>query len=186
MVTTQRVLAAYGAIWIISIAVLVPTFTNDYAMSAIIVLIASSICFTIILLCYCQIYKITRRHHRQIRNQDSTSSMTQRRNRMFKIKKSSSTFLLVTVLLFASLFPGIAYIVTYIVLGYNGFVVWFFDISVALWFLTAPINPMVYFWRMTDLRRAVKTELKRCILRDNNVPVFENHLSSRIPSQITN
>ncbi|XP_020892178.2 melanocyte-stimulating hormone receptor [Exaiptasia diaphana] len=179
MVTIPRVLVAYGMIWITSIALLVPTFTNDYALTAIVLLTASFLCFIIILMCYYQIYKITRRHHRQIRNQDSTHSMAHHKSRMIKIKKSSTTYLLVTMVLFVSVFPVIAYFVSYIVIGYKGFVVWFLDVSVALWLLTTAINPMVYFWRMTELRRAVKMEMKRSLRRNNNIIDPGNHRSSR-------
>lgn len=62
----------------------------------------------------------------------------------------------------ASVIPGVAFFVSYLVVGYKGFVISFLDISTTLWLLNAAVNPVVYFWRLTELRRAVNNELGRC------------------------
>lgn len=116
---------------------------------------------------YCQIFTILRRHKKQIQNQKSITTGTHGSRispmEIAKYRKSVLTILFVLGAVILSYFPVIIRfgIARFSKMEVSGFTLIFGGIMV---FLNSSINPLVYCWRMKEIRLFVLSKL-RCVFR---------------------
>lgn len=125
---------------------------------------SSTTCFSIILLMYCKIYQVIRRHRRQINNQEnlkqSSHSIASRISFPSYTRSVVNTFI-VCVLLFLCYFP---YLCTAAVIQLGGLSTTkkiSLEVSGTIIFLNSSLNPFIYFWRVKEFRSAIKSTLRR-------------------------
>lgn len=116
---------------------------------------------------YCRIFTILRRHKKQIQNQNSITTGTRGISSMevAKYRKSVFTILFVLAAVALSYFPIVIRfaIVRFSKTEVSGFVMFVGGIVV---FLNSSVNPLVYCWRMKEIRLFVISKL-RCAFRVN-------------------
>ena len=161
LVTNKKIMAVIAFSWLISI-IFGFIWTQSTQAYYLIGIVGFVISFSIMVLMYYKIYRVVRRHRAQIESQahvgveQSASSQLCLAN---STKSAMNTFY-VCFILFLCFFPynttacviqltGSS-LTKYIVLEYTG----------TITFLNSSINPLVYFWRIGEIRVAIKNTLK--------------------------
>ena len=132
--------------------------------------VVTGICLIISALCYIRIYLILRQHQSQIHalRQAVQCCFTRNNTNMTRLKKSAINTFVFFIFMVACYFPSYV-LLTLFGLGYKDWATeW--TISTTIVFMNSSINPMLYCWRLRELRIAVvKTSRKMlCALTDQN------------------
>ena len=155
LMTSHRAIYASSVLWFICFLFSLLSFwrMNAYYFSAAITI---AICLLVSSCCYALIYRIVRRHHLQIRVQQQAVDILNTGNnqtdmqRSTKSAKNTFIYYIVMVLCYTPLF--IALSVLYI--SPNHWTnIWTLTDTIA--FMNSSINPVLYCWRLCELRRAV-------------------------------
>ena len=101
LVTIQRVLVLFALLWVALSITLVPRFLGKLNTFTIILTIGCTLSILIIFFCYWKIFRITQQHQREIESIENATirSNQGRSENILKIRKSSITFLMITVVL---------------------------------------------------------------------------------------
>lgn len=158
IVTVQRIVRAVCVFWILSIAVVMVRFwLRPWIIFPFAVVVAS---FVVTTLSTLKIFQIIRRHQRQItQQQQSVQSSTT--NAMIKCRKSAVTVLYVYGLFVLLYLPFCATMFVEAVTGYTLTVKIAYDYVTTAVFINSFLNPIVYCWRIGEIRRAVKNLLRK-------------------------
>lgn len=161
LVTNKKVVVIIAFSWLCSI-LFGFIWTQNTQAYYLIAIIAFVISFSIMVLMYYKIYRVVRRHRAQIQaqahvvvEQNVSSQLCFSRS----TKSAMNTFY-VCFILFLCFFPYFSTacviqltgssLTKYIVLQYTG----------TITFLNSSLNPLVYFWRIGEIRVAIKNTLK--------------------------
>ena len=129
--------------------------------------LAFVISFTIIVLMYYKIYRVVRRHRTQIQSQAQVGAehRTSSQLCLARSTKTAMNTFYICLILFICFFPYVCTagviqltgpsLTKYIALHYTGTVT----------FMNSSLNPLVYFWRIGEIRMAIKRTLKCCKTR---------------------
>ncbi|XP_031560686.1 melanocyte-stimulating hormone receptor-like [Actinia tenebrosa] len=174
IITVPRVLVLFTGFWPVFLIVLIPRILNELIIFTILLSTGCTISLIIILVCYWKIYKITEKHRSQIQDLERAMQHANRlTNEQIKTgKKSSFSFFIVTVIYLGFSIPYLIFCILFIVIGFHGFVVQLGELSFTIITITASINPVVYCWRLQELRDAVKRQEKlifKCLNRSENI-----------------
>ena len=149
--------AIYTAItlWCFGIVLSTLTLRNTTVMFAVLV-VGIAICILISTFSYIRIYLIVRRHQLQIQiQQQAVQSLNREHNiNLMRSKKSAaSTFIyyICMILCYSPIFTFM--LVVAIHPNLSGLVVW--KIGNTLVFMNSSINPILFCWRLSELRTAV-------------------------------
>jgi len=160
-VTVPRVFQIIFVIWILCITCV----TLRFWMSTLwFVLPAVSFLLTLLvtILGTSKIFQIVRRHQRQMSRQNMAIQRLQPGTvNVLKCKNSAVTVLYVYGLFIIFYLPFCGAIVLQYLTGYNRRVKIAYDYSATVVFINSFLNPLVYSWRITEIRRAVKKVLRR-------------------------
>ena len=158
IVTVQRIVRAVCVFWILSIAVVMVRFwIRPWIIFPFAVVVAS---FVVTTLSTLKIFQIIRRHQRQItQQQQSVQSSTT--NAMIKCRKSAVTVLYVYGLFVILYLPFCTTMFVEAVTGYTLTVKIAYDYVTTAVFINSFLNPIVYCWRIGEIRRAVKNLLRK-------------------------
>lgn len=158
IVTVQRIVRAVCVFWILSIAVVMVRFwIRPWIIFPFAVVVAS---FVVTTLSTLKIFQIIRRQQRQItQQQQSVQSSTT--NAMIKCRKSAVTVLYVYGLFVLLYLPFCATMFVEAVTGYTLTVKIAYDYVTTAVFINSFLNPIVYCWRIGEIRRAVKNLLRK-------------------------
>ena len=118
-------------------------------------------CIIAIPFCYCRIFTILRRHQKQIRDQNNVGTRMHGISHMdiSKYRKSVFTMLYVLGAILLSYLPClISYTLLFLKVEVSEFVV---SIGGMMVLLNSSVNPLVYCWRITEIRRFVVSKLRR-------------------------
>ncbi|KAK3727531.1 hypothetical protein QZH41_006577 [Actinostola sp. cb2023] len=166
IVTVPKLLAATLFPWLFVGLLLVLNLVYDkvliYALSCIMPL-----CFVLNLICYVHLFSILRRHHNQIstqmeaiRQQDQVPNQGETAD-LLRYRKSVYNMLILCLILLFCYGPycliavlGRKKLNLYVVIGRN--------LSLTLVFMNSSVNPMLFCYRITPIRVAVKNLLRRC------------------------
>lgn len=122
---------------------------------------------------YVKTYFSLRRHKLRIQNQVSFS--------MAYYRKSLNSMFLVFCLFLATYLPFVCALAVVVVLGFESFSLLALDITSLVALLNSSLNPIVYCWRVKDIKREVKRVLHGtcpcfttffCKFRSNRVMPF--------------
>lgn len=118
-------------------------------------------CLFTLMTCYWKIYKQVRRHFCQIRDLNVTSDARRQTLDVQRYKKSVINMAYVAVLYMISYLPFTCVLFAYLCHGLSRDVEAAYDITRTMAFMPSSWNPCIYFWRMNELREAVKKIVKR-------------------------
>lgn len=160
VVTLRRIRAIVTSLWIFSLGFAVMaiwefTFAKIYNYTLILVCIFSS------LFCYSKIL-LTLRHH-QTRIQQRQEEPNGERN-LFNIaryRKTVTTAILVEVTLIAFYLPYSIVIAIITILGSSPLLDVTWESTATLVFLNSSVNPILYCWRITEVKQEVKDIIRQ-------------------------
>lgn len=176
IVTTRRILITTSLIWLFFILLTASRFwiANESVFNNIaILLIFSSLIFTF--LAYTKVLKYVRRHESQIKEQNFSAarpdicSVNFRISRIKRYKKSTITMVYIVGLYIICYIPFLSIKIVQKLKGYTPSVKTAYVYASTVVFLNSSFNPVVYCWRITDIRKAVKQFCVRCLSANSKV-----------------
>lgn len=149
MVTTTRVLYTLVTVWVIIFLSLGIFFWNIILYFVVIV-----ICLLISSFCYIRIFQIVKRHKAQIQAQQQAVQNADNNFNIMRLKKSSMNTFVFYILLIICYFPMFLNLV---LMATNRLtkITRYWNLYTKIVYLNSSINPILYFWRLSDLRSAV-------------------------------
>ncbi|XP_068739747.1 melanocyte-stimulating hormone receptor-like [Montipora capricornis] len=159
IVTVSRMCFAVLLIWVATAT----TVSLRFAVTnwLIIPLLLLLITFLVIAFCTYKIFYIVGKHQRQIREQNIFMSVGPNASNELKCRKSAATILYFYGLLLTFYIPFFATVLAENIIGYTRSVRIAYDFSATAVFFNSLWNPVVYCWRIREIRQAVKSVLRR-------------------------
>lgn len=178
IVTVRRVVALLVSGWLF-IAFCTASITLDLQLRQIISNLFLLSCLLLSSYFYIKIYVALRRHKLRMQSRSSFS--------MSYYRQSLDSMFLVFCLFLATYLPFVCALATMTVLGFNSASLFALDITSFVGLLNSSLNPVVYFWRIRDIKREVKQLIQNvfpccrgssCNFHSNRVvPVNRNSVS---------
>jgi len=171
LVTIRKIMLTAVVVWVVSTSVVLLRFwiSNWFFVPVAVLLIT----FLITALSTWKIFQIVRRHQRQISQQQR---IAQRRDvNVLKSRKSTITVLYVYGLLLLFFFPLFVTIFVESFTGYTTRMKIVYDYVTTAVFINSFLNPLVYCWRIGEIRRAVRNALRK---NNNEVTILESTFRS--------
>ena len=159
IVTVPRVLQSSFVIWILMIAVNALRIWMGNKWYSI-PIVMGCLTFLVTTTSIFRIFQIVRRHQRQINDQTVAVSHL-RANTVNKRRKSAVTVLYIYGLFIIFYLPFMVPLVMEVIIGFTRTVRITYDYAVTAIFINSCLNPLVYCWRISEIRRAVKNILKK-------------------------
>ena len=171
IVTVPRVLKVVIAVWVFCSAW---TFSKFWLGDKWIILPAVVALVTVLIsaICTFKIFKIARKHQRQINEQIQTTPVVNDSVDALKCKKSAVTVLYIYGLLLILYLPFLAVMVVETISGVTRSVKVAYDLTTAVVLINSSVNPIIYCWRLKQVRRAVKHYVKNLMFHDQNSSRF--------------
>ena len=171
VVTIRKIMLTALVVWVVSTSfVLLRFWISNWFFVPVAVLL---ITFLVTALSTWKIFKIVRRHQRQISQQQR--SVQRRAVNVLKSRKSTITVLYVYGLLLLFFFPLFVTIFVESFTGYTTTMKIVYDYVTTTVFINSFLNPIVYCWRIGEIRRAVRNALRR---NNNEVTILESTFRS--------
>ena len=177
IITTKRILVAALCLWVFFISFAASRFwiANDNIFNNIAIpVIGCSLVFTI--LAYMKVLKYVRHHENQILDQNASNHdqypASNRLLGMRRYKKSTLTMAYILGIFVLCYIPIICVKIAQKIEGYTPTVKTAYLYASTIVFLNSSFNPVVYCWRITDIRRAVKGTFLRSV-RGKELPGIE-------------
>lgn len=171
LVTSRRIFVFILGSWLLS-AIWGFTWTHDLRLFYFLGFGSSTTCFTIIVLMYCKIYRVIRRHRKEINIQaklkQSQSNSSSRASFQSYTRSVLNTFV-VCFLLFLCYFPYLCTAAVIQLGGHSPAKKMSLEVSGTIIFVNSSLNPFVYFWRVKEFRSAIKSTLRRLTNKKNEV-----------------
>ena len=162
-VTIKRVWAFVIMSWLGSIACAM-VYLYDYAISTYITCAGLLFCVTTSTFCYVKIYRTLHRHQSQIQGHIYLERPSRREIplNIARYRKTVSSALWVSMTLVACYLPfAIITLVAYIANIFTPTVTLFFELAVTLVQFNSSLNPVLYCWKIREVRQAVKDTTRR-------------------------
>ena len=168
IITTKRILVAAFCLWVFFVLLAASRFwiANENIFNNIsIPVIGCSLVFTF--LAYMKVLKYVRRHENQIHDQNASNpDRYPASNRLLGIRryrKSTLTMAYIVGIFVLCYIPFLCVKLAHTIEGYTVSVKTAYVYATTVVFLNSSFNPVVYCWRITDIRRAVKGIFSRCL-----------------------
>ncbi|XP_032237903.2 adenosine receptor A3-like [Nematostella vectensis] len=160
IVTVKRVSFLCFIFWFISLLCVVVWFVLGNSIYSYMAGAVMVMCFGVVLLSYYNVYKVIKRHQKQINTAQSSfseeaSSAGENANNMKKYKKSVLNSLLIYFVFIACSTPFVCAITYFEITQDNSLSPTLFRLSTSLLFANSAINPIIYCCKMKELREAV-------------------------------
>ena len=167
IVTVPRVFQTVVCLWVFAITIVMLKFWIENWL--IFPLVITLLTFLVTTLSTLKIFQIVRRHQRQIaQQQQSVQSNTVN---VLKSRKSAVTVLYVYGLFVISYLPVLVIMLTQTFTGFNKTTKVAFNYVATAVFINSFLNPVVYCWRIREIRRAVKNVFR---MNQNEVTSLES------------
>ena len=163
LVTYRRVVAVVISVWVfsscISLFVLNRILEN---VLDIITITSGAVCLTTTGLIYCKIYSIVRHHTDQhaLQLQEVSQNQNGEMTNAARLKKTELATFYVYVVFLACLLPFLCVRTAIRMHGESVLRIHLLHYSVTLVFLNSSLNPLIYCWKMRNIRQAVKSVLR--------------------------
>ena len=133
----------------------------------------------LILVSYCKVFQIIRRHRRQIQARDQLAQYFHGRSavEVARHRRSAVTMMYVLGIFISCYLPFFATIFVERMQGYSTRVRIAYDLSATVVFLSSTLNPFLYCWRIRGIRRKVLEMFRLRI----GLPTMGNSLKAKIP-----
>ena len=168
LVTHKRVVAMVISIWVLCAFVsLMALWASLYDTIRLIVAVIGAFGFIVTIVLYIRIYFIARRHKNQIqslqiRQVEQTSEMA----RFTKLVHSAVSVFYVYILLLACYSP---FIICIRIENSSVVTKRFWVVSLTLLFLNSSMNPIIYCWRMRNMRHSIINVLRNMSRNRNRI-----------------
>jgi len=155
VVTTYRVMAVCISTWFISGFLSIFLFL---AISEYYILILSIMIPSIILIgfCYCKIFAVVQHHHNQIHIQTGALEGQGTFPNIHRFKKTLSALFYLFVLFIILYTPYVAVMLLHEINGVSMLYLNGWIVSTSLMYTNSVLNPLIYCWRLRELRTAMK------------------------------
>ena len=151
-VTVKRIMQTVLVFWILSVSIVLSRFwIRQWLIFPVVIVVLSFLVTTTNTL---KIFQIVRRHQRQINQQ--RHSVQSNTVDVLKCKKSAMTVLYVYSLFVIFYVPLFATMVVETFVGYTLTIKIAYDYAATTVFINSFLNPLVYCWRIGEVRRVVK------------------------------
>ena len=173
-VTVCRITIAMIAVWVFCCIVTILKFwVRNWVIIPVSFVVVNIFSSTF---CTWKIYQIARRHQSQINSQiKKIADLRNVRNRSqnnpvdaFKCKKSATTVIYLYGIMLMFYLPFIAVSAVEAIQGYTWSIKIAYDYATTIVFINSSVNPFIYCWRNTQVRRAIKNYLRKLSFRDNS------------------
>ena len=176
IVTIPRVFQTASVIWMFSVTVVMLRFwmSNDWMFFTVVILLLT---FLVTTLSTSKIFQIVRKHQRQNNDQNVAGVSLQTNTiNVLKCKKSAVTVLYVYGLFLIFYLPFCVTMIVETFIGYTRSVKIAYDYVTTVVFINSFLNPVVYCWRIREIRRAGNNALGTKIRRQvaTTVSAFRN------------
>ncbi|KAJ7374608.1 hypothetical protein OS493_004946 [Desmophyllum pertusum] len=156
VVTVPRVIQTIVCLWMFAItAVTLRFWIRNWIIFPVVITLLT---FLVTTLSTLKIFQIVRRHQRQIRQQEQSVQINT--VNVLKCRKSAVTVLYVYGLFLIVYLPFCATMLVNSFIGYTKRVKIAYDYAATVVFINSFLNPLVYCWRIREIRRAVKSTLR--------------------------
>ena len=161
-VTVSRVLQATLVIWILSVILCVVLrfwmMTAEWFFIPLVIFVVVSVVLTVSTM---KIFQMVRRHQRQIKRQtEAVIHLQSNTVNVLKCRKSAVTVLYIYGLFVICYVPFIGTLITEMFHRYTIKEQIAYDFSTTVIFVNSFINPVVYCWRIREIRKAIKNILR--------------------------
>ena len=180
IVTASRVVAVVSVIWITAfLTALLQTLTvfND-----IINLTGELLVLTMASFAYITIYKIARRHHNQIYGQAQLENQNDQVTQLSRAKKLAINSLYIYVIIIVCYVPSLCISLIFTMSQTPGSLLTLcYYLGASLVFFNSSLNPLVYCWKLREVREAAVGILKRLFskfISSNNSEFISQEQSS--------
>lgn len=171
LVTSKKILVFIFGSWLLS-SIWGYTWTHDLRLFYVLGFASSTACFSIIVLMYCKIYRVIRRHRKEIRNQARfDESQSSGRVNFTSYTRSVLNTFIVCFLLFLCYFPYLCTAAVIQLGGHSPAKKMSLEVAGTVIFINSSLNPFVYFWRVKEFRSAIKSTLHRLGITKNQVGI---------------
>ena len=169
LLTVRRLLRIIVVLFFIPIPFVVYFFQDIFNFAYLFINIAFVIiCLFVTSVAYIKVFRIIRRHQHQIRANESCPNFVQPAINLAKYKKSVFSIFYILAIYYTGYLPMAITLVLMMIFGkHSSVVVLSFYISIMLVFLSSSLNPLLYLWRMKDIRQEVIKLVKRIICKEN-------------------
>ena len=164
IVTSSRVTRILVAIWIVSILAANSEFWETRVLFGS-VCSCVCICLSISFICYATMYKIMRRHRLQIHSQIQAFDDRNARNIIISLRKSALNAYVLFIVLMICYCPYLVISIVYFIGKASELKLGYF-LPVTMVFLNSALNPLLYFWRIREIRLAVLRTLRKLVSRE--------------------
>ena len=118
--------------------------------------------FFVIMASSWKIFRIVRRHQHQVKDQDMAVSHLQNKTmNILKCRKSAATVLYIYGLFLIFYLPYMVLLLVETFIGFSRTVRIAYDYAATAIFINSFLNPVLYCWRISEIRRAVKNIMRR-------------------------
>ena len=164
VVTSSRVTRTLVAIWVVNALAASTQFWDKQVLFAFI-LTCIFVCSCTCIICHATMYKVMRRHRLHIHSQVQAIDDSNTRAMTASLRKSTFNTFGVFVVLVICYSP---YVVVYIVnfIGKAGDLTLGLLLSTTVMFLNSALNPLLYCWRIREIRLVVLKKFKRLFSRE--------------------
>ena len=153
LVTKSRVRCTLGIIWLIVFSSLGFYLWNKFVYH-LMAGIFTALCLAICTFSYIKIYTIVRQHHLQIKaQQQSVKSSNTGNMNMLRLKNSAINTFIFYICMIVCYFPYVVLLTMFGTIYKDWKTEWTFATTVV--FMNSSINPILYCWRLRELRAAV-------------------------------
>ena len=163
VVTLRRVQALAACVWIPSIAYAPVLFWENNG-AKIFLYTLESFCLLVSAVCYSKIFLILRHHVAEVQDHlQGTPSNNVESPNLQRYKKTVSTAMWVLISLVICYIPYIIVTVIYTVNGPFSRIGFFWGLTGSFVFLSSALNPLLYCWKIKDVRQAVKMTVRQVL-----------------------
>ncbi len=159
IVTVSRVFQIIVLFWILTFTGVLLRFFNMGSRWLFVPLVTLLLTFLLTALSTLKIFQIVRRHRRQISQQQQRGQLNT--VNVLKCRKSAITVLYVYGLFLIFYFPFCVTLFLETILGYTFTLKIAYNYVTTVVYINSFLNPLVYCWRIGEIRRAVKNTLRR-------------------------
>ena len=161
IVTVPRVFQTTIALWIFATVTVLPRFWMASKWHFIPIALGV-LKFFVIVISVWKIFRIVRKHQQQIKGQTiAVSHLPANTVKILKCRKSAVTVLYIYGLLLIFYLPLMVLLVMEKFVGYTRTVRIVYEYAATAVFINSCLNPVVYCWRISEIRRAVKNFIRR-------------------------
>ncbi|XP_020625647.1 melanocyte-stimulating hormone receptor-like [Orbicella faveolata] len=165
VVTMKRIQVLLVCVWILSISYTLMMPLWNYSIAKICGYTLQSVCLVVSAFCYAKIF-LTLRHHKtkvQVRVHQGQPNGRGIPLNIKRYRKTLSAAVWVLITLVACYLPHIAVTALFSIYGLSPLLRTMWGLSGILVFLISSLNPLLYCWKMKQVRQAVKITIRQAL-----------------------